>query len=779
MSQLAQYFNIPHTGFTSKKTFNKKVWNAIKEQQGERGDFVIGFSEFGKLHKRWEQSETWRKKSEGRYQKEPKTKEHAAAENKARAERFKKQEGDTASRLLAEEREAHEDNASKHIPSYQGPSQAAAQAHQGGHNLRQPKKQGLVGVSHMSRPKGSVSERMNNRHGQKRSRDTSAPEVGTEEQLNKRKRKLEESDYKRQQQKLQEKVTGPGQEELLRQKLLQNPEWQKAQHESEEQALRQKALAGWQKIHPTGTQKDARVNNRVGQFDAVTRKAVGGQKGGAPLASREPDANMYASLQNEPDQVPQVPSALIREPDTRPRRKKAQPTGKLADSYEPSWECGKCTYLNKGGHLACGMCGTDVDELRRLKEFQEGGWTEVRRGRKSGGLAHPGQLPGARQATGPQSQETKQAAAQKRAATKQAKRSRAAQGTGRLSGYFGRKGGGGPQPPQPPPGGHGPAPPQGGIRKQKRKSTGDTDEDEPDEKASEAPPRVPIGSGQPRRGVSLAYQWPQAPQQRMQAMPVNPANRGAALHPSQLAQLPQFNVLHPPGQHYQQAGRPGIYPSGRRPSARSKRRRGGTSVYGQGHQQHYQHAGRAGVTAHIGQGLPAFNQRFVMVPAPRAGRGALVAGGRGAPRAGRGARVAGGRGRGLGHIYAQQQAAQQLAAQQAQYRAGLSLAGFNEAAEKRAEWTQQQAQKYSKIFGVGNQRSLMKSSGLKIVVVSPGHYRVRADNVDEGAIAQIKNLLSRIKKRIAVNGTPVSKSKAYALIISLMRERRTVDINIL
>ena len=73
----------------------------------------------------------------------------------------------------------------------------------------------------------------------------------------------------------------------------------------------------------------------------------------------------------------------------------------------------------------------------------------------------------------------------------------------------------------------------------------------------------------------------------------------------------------------------------------------------------------------------------------------------------------------------------------------------------------------------------MKSSGLKIVVVSPGHYRVRSDSVDEGVIAQIKNLLSRLKKRIAVQGTPVSKSKAFSLIMSLIRERRTVDINIL
>ena len=106
----------------------------------------------------------------------------------------------------------------------------------------------------------------------------------------------------------------------------------------------------------------------------------------------------------------------------------------------------------------------------------------------------------------------------------------------------------------------------------------------------------------------------------------------------------------------------------------------------------------------------------------------------------------------------------------------MALSGFNQAAEERARYTQAQAKKYSQIFGVGNQRSLMKSSGLKIVVVSPGHYRVRSDSVDEGVIAQIKNLLSRLKKRIAVQGTPVSKSKAFSLIMSLIRERRTVDI---
>ncbi|HIO22806.1 MAG TPA: hypothetical protein EYN22_00250, partial [Nitrospinaceae bacterium] len=327
MAKLAQYFGIPHSGNTKKKEFKRKIWAEIKEQSKERGDFIVGFSsDSEKLTKRWEQSETWKKESEGRYKKQPKseelTSEQIAAKNKARAKRARsmstpgmwkiatgsrkhhpaykaaqkeiaqkrkqydewlrthpemkkkrsslspeqidakdkaskpwddardkhymivsgttnssyadvdkylarpkaptfeeqvdrqfgtKQKG---SRVLAEERAAHEDNASKHIPSYRGQSQAAAKAHQGGHSLRQSKEQGLVGVSH-TRPKGSVSEAMNNRHGQKRSRDSSAPHVADSssiDQLEQKKIAQENRDYERQKEKLAQEIVSPNRE---------------------------------------------------------------------------------------------------------------------------------------------------------------------------------------------------------------------------------------------------------------------------------------------------------------------------------------------------------------------------------------------------------------------------------------------------------------------------------------------------------------------------------------------------------------------------------------
>jgi hypothetical protein len=430
---------------------------------------------------------------------------------------------------------------------------------------------------------------------------------------------------------------------------------------------------------------------------------------------------MFAALINKPDQKLETPVALVRQP--APSRRKAHPTGQLSNSYDKAWRCGKCTYVNKGGHLSCDMCNTKI--------AGDSGWINAARGRgrKPGSL--PGEASGAHENT-QWSQETKNRAAKKRAATKARNKNKAAQGSARLSTFgIGGAGGGGP-PGRKPPGSHEAKPPKGGKKKRKIQTidiSSDEDEsmealDEKNEEKSSEPPtpsRVPIGSGLPRGG-------------------------GQAASPAQVI--------------YKHGGKPGRYFPGRRPGIPSPiRRTGGTHAY---------YNPQAPPQNMFVPPLPGFGR-----PVPRMFAGGR--GGRGRQGAVRGRvgrqPVHGGRGGGQGVA--------QRAYKQAQYRANLSLQGFNEAAEARASYIQQQAKKYSQIFGVGNQRSLMKSSGLKIVLVSPGHYRIRSDSVNEGVIAQIKNLLSRLKKRIAVQGTPVNKSKAFSVIMSLIRERRTVDINIL
>ena len=90
------------------------------------------------------------------------------------------------------------------------------------------------------------------------------------------------------------------------------------------------------------------------------------------------------------------------------------------------------------------------------------------------------------------------------------------------------------------------------------------------------------------------------------------------------------------------------------------------------------------------------------------------------------------------------------------------------------------AQRYTRRFGYNNQRSLLKAKQLHITVVRPGVYRISSDSVSPGVQAQIKNLLARLKRKIAIDGVPVvSKKTAFSRIVSLLREKRTVEISVL
>ena len=89
------------------------------------------------------------------------------------------------------------------------------------------------------------------------------------------------------------------------------------------------------------------------------------------------------------------------------------------------------------------------------------------------------------------------------------------------------------------------------------------------------------------------------------------------------------------------------------------------------------------------------------------------------------------------------------------------------------------AKRYTTRFGYNNQRSRIQARQLHITVLRPGIYRVSSDSISPGVQAQIKNLLSRLKKKIAINGVAViSKKSAFAQIISLLRDKQTVEISV-
>ena len=90
------------------------------------------------------------------------------------------------------------------------------------------------------------------------------------------------------------------------------------------------------------------------------------------------------------------------------------------------------------------------------------------------------------------------------------------------------------------------------------------------------------------------------------------------------------------------------------------------------------------------------------------------------------------------------------------------------------------AQRYTNALS-NQQRSIGMSRQLSIVVVRPGVYRVSSDRVGPGVVAQVRNLLSRLKKRISIDGTPAprGRGKALEMIISLLKNKRTVEIVVL
>ena len=74
----------------------------------------------------------------------------------------------------------------------------------------------------------------------------------------------------------------------------------------------------------------------------------------------------------------------------------------------------------------------------------------------------------------------------------------------------------------------------------------------------------------------------------------------------------------------------------------------------------------------------------------------------------------------------------------------------------------------------------MVAKQLHITIVRPGFYRISADSVDIGVQEQIRSLLSRLKKKIAINGKKViSKKAAFQQILSLLKDKQTVEISVL
>ena len=90
------------------------------------------------------------------------------------------------------------------------------------------------------------------------------------------------------------------------------------------------------------------------------------------------------------------------------------------------------------------------------------------------------------------------------------------------------------------------------------------------------------------------------------------------------------------------------------------------------------------------------------------------------------------------------------------------------------------AQKYTKRFGQDNQRAWLRANQLSIRVLKPGVYSVSSDSVDKGVQDQIMNLLSRLKKRISINGVPIrSRKNALFQIVQLLKDKQTVKISVI
>ena len=110
----------------------------------------------------------------------------------------------------------------------------------------------------------------------------------------------------------------------------------------------------------------------------------------------------------------------------------------------------------------------------------------------------------------------------------------------------------------------------------------------------------------------------------------------------------------------------------------------------------------------------------------------------------------------------------------------MNIAAAQRQQQIREAHRQQVAQRYTKRFGYNNQRSTMVAKQLHITVVRPGFYRISADSVDTGVQEQIRSLLSRLKKKIAINGKKViSKKAAFQQILSLLKDKQTVEISVL
>ena len=90
------------------------------------------------------------------------------------------------------------------------------------------------------------------------------------------------------------------------------------------------------------------------------------------------------------------------------------------------------------------------------------------------------------------------------------------------------------------------------------------------------------------------------------------------------------------------------------------------------------------------------------------------------------------------------------------------------------------AQKYTKRFGQNNQRAWLRAKQLSIRVLKPGVYSISSDSTDKGVQDQLRNLLSRLKKRIAINGVPIkSRKNALFQIIQLLKDKQTVEISVI
>ena len=110
----------------------------------------------------------------------------------------------------------------------------------------------------------------------------------------------------------------------------------------------------------------------------------------------------------------------------------------------------------------------------------------------------------------------------------------------------------------------------------------------------------------------------------------------------------------------------------------------------------------------------------------------------------------------------------------------MNLAAAQRQQQIRAAHRQKVAERYTKRFGYNNQRSTMVAKQLHITIVRPGFYRISADSVDIGVQEQIRSLLSRLKKKIAINGKKViSKKAAFQQILSLLKDKQTVEISVL